>query len=411
MYHRMCLDAGRGGGSFSAKTAVVKPSYYVCASVGRSVPPTHTHARTHPARRVFYGGLRTQQRDHLFLVMAAPERHGHCSTSGWVSTSTTPSTPNCTWVGKRSYRGSMMVGSCARNVRAALEQHSRAWVTAFLDTQPGSAALIFEDQQRSGDPDGTRAALRNWANSDPRVRLLLAQPLLYPKWSRTQRLALCRNMLAHEATRLPGSSGVLVALDLDCRPPTAAQTAAFLATALLGTQRWDAITSNTPLPAFYYDRWALRSHTLTLDYDCWFNRTLRAARGACPDYAITIDPNAAPFAVDSAFNGLGLYRASSIRAALDAGCTYRGTKNSYLCEHVPFHLCMRSKGMTIGVLPALNVECGRTEVSPPSRRRRIQLLANGSVLVSPPRLLPPGSNAWGGGSNRGEARAARRRAG
>lgn len=346
----------------------------------------------------------------------ATERFGHCGAGGWLPASSTVGNagPNCTWVGRRSYRGSVLVGSCARNVRAALEQHSQAWVTSLLETQPGSAALIFEDAQRSGDPDGSRAMLKTWAAADSRIRLLLAQPLLYPKWSRTQRLALCRNMLAHEAARLPESGGVLIALDLDCRPPPAAHVAAFVVGSLLGSaatsRRWDALTSNTPPPSFYYDRWALRSQALTLDYDCWFNRSLRTLRGTCPDFAITIDHRAPPFAVESAFNGVGLYRASSVRAALGAGCAYRGTKNSYLCEHVPFHQCMVAHGMAIGVLPALGVDCGRTDVSGPSRRRRIQMLDDGRVHVAPrPPPPPPGPAGSDGGSGRGGSRGTRRR--
>lgn len=273
----------------------------------------------------------------------------------------------------------MLLGSCARNVRHALEQHSHAWVTSLLDANPGSGALIFEDEQRKGDPDGTRAALRAWAARDDRIRLLLVQPLLYPRWSRTQRLALCRNTLAQEAARLP-AGGVFVALDLDCRPPPVPEVSAAVTVLLRG---WDVLTSNTRPAAYYYDRWALRSTKLTLDYDCWFNKSLRNARGSCPDYAITVDPEAQPFAVDSAFNGLGFYRVPALRNALTAGCRYRGTKNSYLCEHVPFHLCMRTQGASIGVMPPLAVDCGATLVSPPPRTlRRVRLLANGTVFTT-----------------------------
>jgi hypothetical protein len=77
-----------------------------------------------------------------------------------------------------------------------------------------------------------------------------------------------------------------------------------------------------------------------------------------------------------------------LRGDLSAG--YRGTKNSYLCEHVPFHMCMRRRGLVIGVLPSLAVECGATIVNP--RHNRVHLHANGSVSVvakPPPRAAPP----------------------
>ena len=212
---------------------------------------------------------------------------GHCTSAGWALDGVGP---NCTYVGRRHWhRSTLLIGSCARNVRKSLEQHSRAFVTALLDTASAShsdsvGALIFEDEQRSGDPDGTRAALRSWAALDSRIRLLLAQPLLYPRWSRTQRLALCRNMIAHEAARLP-ENGVYVALDLDCHTPPAAEVFAVLSARLLAppksAESWDVLTTNTRQPAFYYDRWALRSRMLTLDYDCWFNATEKRARGGC----------------------------------------------------------------------------------------------------------------------------------
>ena len=312
---------------------------------------------------------------------------GVCSADGWAAQGVGP---NCTFVGRRGlHHSTLLIGSCARNVRQALEQHAQAWVTSFLDVASasgghGGSALIFEDEQRAGDPDGTRAALRDWAARDSRIRLLLAQPLLYPRWSRTQRLALCRNMLAHEAARLP-EQGVYVALDLDCHTPPAAEIATILAS--MRALSWDVLTANTKAPAFYYDRWALRSSTLTLDYDCWFNATQRRARGSCPEYAITIDPAAPTLAVDSAFNGLGLYRASAVRRALAASCRYRGTKNSYMCEHVPFHLCMRAAALSIGVLPSLAVSCGPTTVAP--KHKRVALLANGTVRVTDrPRMTP-----------------------
>ena len=332
---------------------------------------------------------------------SAPERLGRCGATGFAS-GVDAIGPNCTFVGRRQWhRSTLLIGSCARNIRHALEEYAQAQVTSLLDaagsngdSSEGGGVLIFEDQQRAGDPDGTRAALREWAARDRRVRLLLAQPLLYPRWSRTQRLALCRNMLAYEAARLP-AQGVYVAVDLDCRTPPAAEVAGVLSSMLAwratasaaastapstAAPRWDVLTANTRAPTYYYDRWALRSHTLTLDYDCWFNATQRRAHGSCPEYAITIDRDAPPFAVESAFGGLGLYRAAAVRAALAAQCQYRGTKNSYMCEHVPFHLCMTEHRLAIGVLPSLTVHCGRTEVKP--QRKTVHLHTNGTVSVS-----------------------------
>lgn len=292
------------------------------------------------------------------MAPAALEHEGVCSAAGWAIGGTGP---NCTYVGQRAWRWppqrpGVMIGSCARNVKAQLERHTKAWAEAVLTLVDGGM-VIFEDSQRAGDPDGSRVALREWAAADVRVRLILAQPLLYPKWSRTQRLALCRNMLLHEAIAQLPPQGFLASVDIDCDAGEPATVAALLhGTALAAgwpsvppgpvlagsaassvTRPWDVLTFNSPKR--YYDRWALRSTLLELDYDCWFNKTAKK-RGTCPNMDIAIDRAAPPFEVDSAFNGLGLYRADALQRAAAAGCAYKGTKNSYMCEHVPFHLCL-----------------------------------------------------------------------
>lgn len=305
------------------------------------------------------------------LSGTATETSGVCASTGWSDFGTGP---NCTYVGSRDWIGrELMVGACARNVRVQLERHSQRWITSLLDAAAGGV-LIFEDSQRAGDPDGTRGALRAWAARDARVRLLLAAPLLYPKWSRTQRLALCRNMIVQEAARVLPEQGALVAIDLDCHAPAADVITSALAT-MSTLRQWDVLTANTQPPTYYYDRWALRSRVLGLDYDCWFNSTQKRLRGGCPDIAISVDPAAAPIAVDSAFNGLGLYRAAALRVASD--CRYRGTKNSYLCEHVPFHLCMRAHHLRLALMPSLSTSCGAPILS--GRQRTVRYLADGTV--------------------------------
>ena len=69
-------------------------------------------------------------------------------------------------------------------------------------------AVVDHDVPRGGDRDGTRDELLRMASRSERVRLVLAQPLLYPGWSRTQRLALCRNVLLAEALSAAGVAGV-----------------------------------------------------------------------------------------------------------------------------------------------------------------------------------------------------------
>ncbi|KAL1530382.1 hypothetical protein AB1Y20_001289 [Prymnesium parvum] len=154
-------------------------------------------------------------------------QHGVCSPIGW---SPEGHGPNCTFVGDHAWMQqthiaarapSIIMGACARNVRSALEKHTRPWAEKVLDLT-GGGMLIFEDEQRAGDPDGSRKYMMEWASVDKRVRLILAQQLLYPKWSRTQRLALCRNMLAREAAYHLPTSGMFISFDVDCEFPSPA---------------------------------------------------------------------------------------------------------------------------------------------------------------------------------------------
>ena len=77
-------------------------------------------------------------------------RSGTCSAGGWapLGADGPADGPNCTYIGRRDWHGALLVGSCARNVRPALEQHQRAWVTSLLrvalSTQPPSECAELE---------------------------------------------------------------------------------------------------------------------------------------------------------------------------------------------------------------------------------------------------------------------------
>ena len=154
-------------------------------------------------------------------LLAQQERHGKCTQSGWRRAATSATAPNCTYVGSRHWRApvaadvpSLMVGSCAKGVRASLEEHSMAWLESLGSTFREDAYAIFVYWDDDGDRDGTQSALRGWARRNRQVHLVLAPPLRAPNWYRTQRLALCRNVLLGEGLlRLP-AHGTLLALSL-----------------------------------------------------------------------------------------------------------------------------------------------------------------------------------------------------
>jgi hypothetical protein len=122
----------------------------------------------------------------------------------------------------------------------------------------------------------------------------------------------------------------------------------------------------------YYDMWALR-HPQYCPTDIWETAMDYQNSQGCSNEAafeavvrprmFQVDPGLAPFAVDSAFGGLGLYK---MRAYLDAPNPYLGSRvkvvsrggakavaNIQICEHVHFHSGLRAKGGELYVCPGL----------------------------------------------------------
>lgn len=269
--------------------------------------------------------------------------------------------------------------------------HGRLWplsqqISAFGSAHGIYAVTVFEDPPRwitkegrafsaerlASDPSARM--LLSWASSDARVRLLFGNGRLNA--TRTERLALCRNVLlraaldpapliasaspahlppAHLPSRSPSPADLLVVVDLDCRPLL--RPAAFYAAARAVLQgRWDVLAANT-LPT-YYDFWALRSTAFSMDYDCQEDRRAIRDRGFCVDWQIRLDDGAPIVPVQSAFGGLAVYR---LRAVARTRCRYRGAADAdaaLACEHVSFHTCLTQQhGLRFGIDPALVGGC------------------------------------------------------
>lgn len=336
------------------------------------------------------GGERKVAHFPFFLTLGgkmAREHIGQCTHKGFEYARVEHAGAlNCTFVGSRTWRApestqvpSLVVGACARNVRAALHEHSIAWIERLGRFFAHDAFGVFVYWDDNGDADGTRRVLRRWAERNRQVHLVLAPSLRPPVFYRTQRLALCRNVLLAEAVaRLP-AHGTMVIYDLDCR--VASHDSLLAAASLLNaasSPTWHALTANSH--DFYYDQWALRSSLLGLHYDCHFD-ALAKTRASCRDIAIRIDSKADPFGVSSAFNGLAVYRIGALQASSAIGCRFVGSHKSRNCEHVPLMKCLRSAGMNIGVMPSMIADCGTPPLrdSPAKVKVRTHVFANSSV--------------------------------
>lgn len=181
---------------------------------------------------------------------------------------------------------------------------------------------------------------------------------------RTDRIALCRNLIIDEVAKNPLFAEIdyIAMADLDGMNDLV--TPAKIAQCWEVDEPWDVITANQL--GEYYDIWGL-SHPYWSPMDCWEQkRQLENILGndmaeniavACKQSPI--DPRADLIEVDSAFGGLGIYR----REAFLAG-RYAGTDDLAggidVADHIPYHRELRQKGFRIFINPAL-INCDKTK--------------------------------------------------
>ena len=205
--------------------------------------------------------------------------------------------------------------------------------------------LVFENDST----DGTAARVMQRGASLP-IELLQHPGLAAALPQRTLRLALARNRLLDRARAL--RPDYICWLDMDgLAGPGQPGTESFLSNFQF-EPCWDAVFPVNAGP--YYDIWALR-HPVLCDYDFM-------QQGAVMDAALGM-PLARHFAashlqvdwrqlqgwlpVDSAFGGMGLYKAAALE-----GARYNGwAEGREICEHVPFHAALRAAGRRLYLNP------------------------------------------------------------
>ena len=313
----------------------------------------------------------------------------------------------------------MHLVGCVREAAAKLTSTMFPLLSALAIQFAAHEVSIYENDSA----DKTRDVLLQWLSQPSggiHARSLML-PLSgeiasrYPE--RTDRIAHCRNTLMRHALqrsrRWHGktASAFVVVLDLDCKRPVAPTPLAMAVMSMLRSREWDVLAGNSKPGHDYYDLWALRSKTLGMEYDCWRDRQAMARFGSCDAYEMRLDQKAPPFEVDSAFNGLAIYRVSSllrkerrkenhkkwwqqyldrwpsVAAAMAGGsgsdsaapCMYDGRAT---CEHVPFHACLRRRGLRLGVAPYLTQGCGNGAPRPPPPSVVVRMQMNGSVEVA-----------------------------
>jgi len=249
----------------------------------------------------------------------------------------------------------VLIGGCARNIG-----HEFQRITRVLDeiTQQFGHTSIFLVEGNSHD--NTWAQMQQWQSQTPFTRTAITKSSSHHL--RTARIAECRNEILQHALSISDLDYLLM-LDLDdvLRPTDISPVFDYKLT------DWEVQTVNRK---YYYDLWALRD-PMTQDYDRWrlhdkFRRHYPGAQRLF-DNGFKVFPDLyhdrhGLIPVKSAFCGAAIYNVTFLRTA---PCRYqgvfetekwgyadvvdgpsktkrnRGSQINEICEHVPFHNCLR----------------------------------------------------------------------
>jgi hypothetical protein len=229
-----------------------------------------------------------------------------------------------------------IVGAC-QNVEAFLPQ-VLANLTTISSWWKECKIVIYENDST----DNTSTHLHEWKAKGGHIELVQETNLRQRFPNRVERLAYIRNRLLHY---VPPFFDYMFVVDMDDVFAKPVQKASF--EACFEVKSWDVMTAATD---WYYDIWALRVPGL-IEFDCWEEyyrlrrigiSEQRAKFDAIETYKEIMSHQTDTLLVHSAFNAGALYKISTIRSC----CRYSGKTldGKEICEHVPFHTCMRSHG-------------------------------------------------------------------
>ena len=213
--------------------------------------------------------------------------------------------------------------------------------------------------------DGTATKLSQWSAATARAHVIYIDGLAGVMASRTDRLAMARNLYLYELWRAIESGrqyGVVVVVDLDGVNSGLITGRTFSEAVHAAPKDWGALFGNQRQA--YYDIWALR-HRKWCPGDCWadvarasryFPRLLRDAAHArsikrfVGERQVHIPAHSDPISVNSAFGGIAIYKTEVLSGVWYSGRDKHGLES---CEHVGFNLRLREAGAKLYILPSL----------------------------------------------------------
>ena len=272
---------------------------------------------------------------------------------------------------------------CERHLPAALRN------LASLTSIYGDAYFAFAV---SDSTDATAERLEEWLGGHRKGTVLQLGTLERELPLRPVRIAANRNACLDELRRCGERFDHLLVADLDdvLAAPVSRDAFARAASWLDASAERVAVAANAA--PRYYDTWALR-HERWCPYDVW--HPIRNRPQSCSfkeaqfrevfRRQIVLPPHLPPIAVQSAFGGLALYKASR---ALDAAYCGTDEEGCEACEHVAFNRAVSAAGGGIYIFPSLLVQAPAEHLFDPSHYRlRWRLEMRGRDLLD--RCVPP----------------------
>ena len=280
---------------------------------------------------------------------------------------------------------------CARDC-AAILPHVLNNVSRLAELFTESAFAFVENDSR----DNTKFMLERWCQSKQNGRMIVLDGLSAKVPVRTVRLSMARNHLISTLCRDFSDFDYVFILDCDDvnAPAIDLDSVVKAIHFLQGSSERAAVFANQP--GTYYDLWTLR-HPVRCPGDAWEEVFDYATEKHVSDQEafaqtflkriFSLQKDAPPLEVDSAFGGLAIYKMESI---LRNSRRYLGYKKKIVsprmaqwlgipagefglasCEHVAFNLGFRELGQTLHVLPYLMNRGGGGIVFPPSWWRKM----------------------------------------
>lgn len=243
---------------------------------------------------------------------------------------------------------SVLIVGIVRDVEKSIRKDYLRFTNAFSNFRLVSWYLVESDST-----DRSVQILNELTSTHDNFKFTSLGNLQSSMLDRTQRMAFARNRYLEEARNRYFDYDYIVVADFNDLNKLI--TSEKISTSWKRTE-WEVVTANQEGP--YYDVWALR-HELWSPNDCWQAHTFfrkfikdpeKALYATVNSRMIKIPKTAEWIQVESAFGGLGIYRA---KTALESHYSGLDENGEQICEHVPFHRQIKANGGRIFINPAL----------------------------------------------------------